>query len=332
MSPSWILVPVLSAAVLMGGAMAQTSPAPALAPVKVDTKAAFSQVRQVVIGGFTIGFDTHKTDSAKAGGGLLGSGFGGKSTAKSELTGIGDEVLQAITDKAYGDFLAQLTAAGYTVVERAQLAEHDKFKTTNTLTMPHVDTQGGMLGGGNTTRYFAPSAFGGIKAFHGDIMGTMGGIGFSSPNAGAAEFAKASGIKVLHVAYRVDFANAEKYGGWYSSSSSVDVKQGLAIAKDLSRMGIIGGWGGTFSTDNGSITLADAITSDKEFAKISDATGEGAKTVETITNVIGMLGGIGTNKSRRYEFKADPAAYADGAHDALRKTSETFVGQMKSLR
>ena len=80
--------------------------------IVATTPAAFKNANNVVIGSFLVGFATYKTDSAKAGGGLTGNGFGGKSTAKSTLNGISDATMQAITDKAYNDFVASLKAKG----------------------------------------------------------------------------------------------------------------------------------------------------------------------------------------------------------------------------
>src|SRR5690606_28582023 len=133
--------------------------------------------------GFTVGFDIDATDSVKAGGGLMGSGFGGKATAKSKLVGVDDKVLQAITDAAYNDFVAELKAKGYKVADRSQLTSFEDFKSTKTYPVPYEDTQGGLLGGGTTSKYFAPSSFGGLKLFGGEIPGVTGGIGFSSPGA-----------------------------------------------------------------------------------------------------------------------------------------------------
>ena len=68
--------------------------------IKIDKPAAMNASKQVVVGSFVVAFLTERRDSAKAGGGLLGSGFGGKSSARSTLAGLTDADFQAATDAA----------------------------------------------------------------------------------------------------------------------------------------------------------------------------------------------------------------------------------------
>lgn len=300
--------------------------------VDANTGEAFSDLQKVVIGGFAVGFDTFKTESVKAGGGLLGSGFGGKSTAKSTLTGVDEATMQAITDAAYKDFVRSLREAGYDVVNRKTLLQHESFKDTNTLGNPIKISEGGMLGGGNETLYFAPSSFGGIKPFAGDIPGEVGGYGWSNPSSGAGKFATETSLPVLHIVYNVDFANSESYGGWHTSTSAINVEQGITVTPGRSRMEIIGGQGGTFSSDIGSLALSSPISSDKKFAEIKDATSDTSKAVETVTNVIGTLGGVGSNKSRRFEFAANEKAYKEATLKALENTNALFLKEMQARR
>lgn len=300
--------------------------------VKVDTADAFKGVEEVVVGGFSVAFDVSTTDSAKAGGGLMGSGFGGKSSAKSKLTGVSDAVMQQITDAAYNDFVAELKAKGYKVADRSAFIKSDDLKDTKVYANPTEDTQGGMLGGGNTTKYFAPSSFGGLRLFQMEIPGTMGGLGFSNAAVGAANYAQKTGKKVVSATYKVDFANAESYGGTFTSSSNVSVGQGLTVVPEYTKIGIVGGQGGTFSTNIGSIKLGQPITSDKEFAKVEDSTTDTDKAVQVATNVVGLLGGVGTNASRKFEFKARPDAYKAATLDSLKKANDALVGKMKELK
>lgn len=300
--------------------------------VSVDTKEAFKAADKVVIGSFNVGFATYKTNSAKAGGGLTGGGFGGKSTAKSSLVGIDDKLMQQITDEAYKQFVDGLKAKGYTVVDRKELLANKSFADTKTYPNPYEDSNGGIFGASSKTKYFAPSSFGAIRVFLGDIPGVTGGFGFSNPAMAASQYAKDSGVKVLNVVYVVDYANAESYGGWATSSSAVTVGQGITIVPEYSRMGIIGGDGGTFSTNNGAIKLGQPINSDKEFATVENTNSEAYKAVEVAANVVGILGGVGSNSSREYEFKARPNDYKAGALEVVKKVNTTFVDTMAGLK
>jgi hypothetical protein len=299
--------------------------------VKVMTPKAFAGVDRVVIGNFVVGFATYKTASAKAGGGLTGNGFGGKSTAKSALTGVDDATMQRITDAAYADFVASLEKQGYKIMDRAQLMNYADFKSTTSYPSPMEDSKGGIFGGKSVTKYFAPTSLGAIRSFA-DVPGYMGGFGFGNPMTGAAKFGKETGIKVISAVYVLDFANADAYGGWARSSSSITVGQGLTVVPDYTKISIIGGDAGTFSTANGSLTLGQPVMSDKTFAQVSDATSGAAKGVEVATNIVGILGGIGSNSSREYTFAANPADYQAGSVEALQKANQAFIGKAVALR
>ena len=151
------------------------------ASITATNESAFKGTKDVVIGSFNVGFLTQKTDSAKAGGGLLGNGMGGKSTAHSNLNGIDNATLQQIADSAYTQFLADLKAKGFNVVDRATLTSNADFAKTKDFPSPYEDTTGGLFSRGTITKYFAPSSFGGkMKIFMGDIAGTTGGFAGSN--------------------------------------------------------------------------------------------------------------------------------------------------------
>lgn len=301
--------------------------------VEVTSADAFKGVDDVVIGGFTVGFGTYKTDSRKAGGGLTGSGFGGKSTAKSELKGIDDATLQAITETAYSKFVADLKAKGYNVVDRSKLADYEAFASTNTYDAPYEDSNGGIFGKSSVTKYFVPAAFNGkMRSFMGDIPGFTGGFGFSNPYLGASKFAKETGTHVLSVVMVLDFANSDGYGGWGSTSSGVTVGQGMTLMPNYTKLNLIGGDSGTFSSANGALTLGQPITSDKAFADVAETTTAANKVTQRVVGVIGVLGGIGSNASGTYEFKARPADYKAAALDVIGQGTKELLTKASSLK
>ncbi|HEY1096640.1 MAG TPA: hypothetical protein VGF14_05315 [Alphaproteobacteria bacterium] len=300
--------------------------------VIATTPEAFKGTNDVVIGAFSVGFLTQKTDSAKAGGGLLGNGMGGKSTAHSNLNGINDATLQSITDKAYDAFLKDLKAAGYNVVDRSTLLNNKDFAETKDYESPYEDTTGGIFSRGTITKYFAPSSFNGkMKVFMGDIPALSGGFAFGNPMTAAATIADKGGPRIIHAVYLVDFANAEGYGGWARTSSSIAVGQGLTVVPEGTKIGIIGGQAGTFSSKIGVVALGQPVTSDKPFADVTDATTGTDKTMQGVANVIGVLGGVGTNATRNYEFAARPADYTAAANDAITDARGALIKKMKSL-
>lgn len=303
--------------------------------IKVDNESAFKGLDKVVVGTFNIGFATYKTDSAKAGGGLTGSGFGGKSTAKSTLEGVDSATMQKITDEAYKSFVADLKAKGITVVDRKEFLSYKGVNTATTHPNPYEDSTGGLFGANSKTMFFSPSSFGNIMAFLGDIPGLssgFSGMDFNNPMVPAGAYARETGVKVLSVTYVLDFANAESYGNSFTTTSSVTVGQGLTVVPGLSRIAVVGGSGGTFDNRDGRVSLGQPITSEKEFAKVEDATSDTARGVEIATNVVGILGGIGSNVSRAYTFTANPAKYKVAAVDAFSQANDALTGKLASLK
>lgn len=299
--------------------------------IVVDNADAFKGSNQIVVANFVVGFATYKTDSSKAGGGLMGSGFGGKSTAKSSLLGIDDATMQKITEAAYTNFVADMKAKGYTLADRNALLNFADFKRTKTYENPYEDSSGGLFGTSSKTKYFAPASFGSIRSFV-DVPGLSGGFAFDNAIAGAASYVKSGGPKVVSVVYVLDFANSEKYGSWATSTSSVSVGQGLTVIPEYTKITLIGGEGGSFSNPNGSVRLGQPITSEKEFATVTDSTSDAAKGVEIATNVIGIMGGVGSNSSREFEFKARPADFTAAANDVLKQTNSALIGKMSTLK
>lgn len=301
------------------------------AEVSVDTADAFKGIDEVIIGGFLVGFDTYKYNKSQAGGGLMGGGFGGKTTAKSTLKGVSHAQMQSITEAAYQDFVAELKSQGIKVASRSGLVASKDFADTRTYPNPYKNDTSGILKGGNTTYYFAPKALTPTRIFMGDIMDVSGGFAFGNASMGASTYAEKNGAKILHVVLHVNFVNADEQGGWASTSSTIKVGQGLSVSP-ASHVGVIGGQGGTFSTNIGSITIGQPITSDKKFADVEESTTGTMKTVTAVTNVAGLLGGIGTNHSRDYNFNANASQYRAAVLDAIKDANDVFVGKMAELK
>ncbi len=205
-------------AVTMAAALAFTAAAPAEArkpvdPVKVIGANTIKGTQRVTIGQFTIGFLIERKDSTKAGGGLMGGGYGGRSTVRSTLTGYTQAELQEIADTAYADFVAQLTAAGFEVADRsglvadpalAKIAGEAGPKEMTTIT--GRDDKAKVL-------FVSASQTAPLRLMPGDVaasgFGAMGIIMSGSQTMGAfTNYAKASGTRVLNVVYYLDFARA----------------------------------------------------------------------------------------------------------------------------
>lgn len=298
-------------------------------PVAIKNPAALGGIRQAVIGSFAVGFLTERTDRARAGGGLMGGGFGGKSTARSRLEGLADGDFQAATETAYTIFAEQITARGITLADRAPLltAFGSKVKP-----LPNGDERDMITGSDDRAkaRLFSPAELGGPIVLQ-EWLGMLSAGGFNfnasvfNASMNAKTYAKSSGQSVINALLLVDFANAETYGGWFRNSSAVNVKSSLAAFPDVSQLVVFAPGGKV-----GSVVLKEPVAMGGDYGSFADSTSGTAKTVETVTNVIGFLGGVGTNKSRKYTMTADPARWREGvdglSREAMAKLTASLAG------
>lgn len=292
--------------------------------VKVDADEAFKGVNQVVIASFKVAFIDSKKEAQKA-----GSGFGGRSSAEIKLSGLSTPTMQQVTDAAYADFVAQLRAAGYQIADRSVLLNYPDFAKANKETSP-LRQEASFFGSSNELTYVAPNDIKNLYFFMGETDKT-GGFGFSNPSIVASQFADKNKIPVVSVMYTVDFAGSDGSGGSFASTSSLQVGQGISVTPN-SGITFIGGAGSTFNKTNGSVKLGQGVYSSEKFGEIVMTTSDAMKAVETVTNVATALLGGGTNQSRDFEIKADPAKYQSAATGALKDTNAKLIAKMASLK
>lgn len=294
------------------------------ADITVDGPKAFAGQHKVVIGSFKVAFIDSKKEGEKA-----GSGFGGHATAKLELQGITPEIRQTVTEQAYADLLAQLQAAGYEVADRAVLTGSPEFAKVKKFPSPHVE-EASFFGSANNVNFVAPKAIGDLYFFMGDT-GPNGGFAFANPSVAASTFADKNKLPVISVAYTVDFAAKDGSGGRWASGAALEVGQALTVTPG-SGINFIGGQGGTFSTAIGSLKLGQPITSPDKYGEVVMTTSGAMKSLEVATNVLGVMMGAGTNQSRDFVVKADPAKYRDGSIAILKQANSALLGKMASLK
>lgn len=319
----------LATGVLATGALATAARAQS---VRVDNAAAMNGANQVAIGSFIVAFLTDRTDRARAGGGLLGGGFGGRSTARSALEGVSDADFQQATDAAYADFLSQLASAGYQVGDRTALVE--AFTKNRARPLDNGLERDVILDRDSRAKakVFSPVELGGVWLPR-EVLGHISAPGFSGNQAavgismGGTAHARATGQAAINAFYVVDFANAETYGGWFRNSSAVSVKAGLAVMPDVSKVFAYAPNGRVSS-----VTLREPIAVGGDFGEFVDATTRGQRTAELAANVIGVLGGIGTNSTRRYAMTADPERWRAGVSEVTTAATARALGALRSGR
>lgn len=298
--------------------------------IRVQNGAALAEVERVSIASFAVAFLTDRVDRARAGGGLVGSGFGGRSTARSALVGLTDADFQRATDAAYADFIRQLAASGYVVADHAPLAA--ALREAGGRPLDNGAEHDIILGRDSNAdaRIFAPTGWSGpLMPREWLGMVTAGGFSFNrsailTSTAGQA-YARSNNEAVISVLYVVDFANAETYGGWFRNSSAVSVQAGLAIVPEATQV--------IAYAPNGRVvtaTLREPIAVGGDFGVFADSTTSGQRSAETVANVIGVIGGVGTNRTRRYTMTADAERWGGGVNELTASATSNFLHALES--
>ena len=78
--------------------------------------------------------------------------------------------------------------------------------------------------------------------------------------------------------------------------------------------------------------LPNSVPAGMTDSKLPDAQSGGEKALNTAANVIGFLGGIGTNSSKKYTMTADPAAWRSGLSELMNATNAQFTAAMNGAR
>jgi hypothetical protein len=304
-------------------------------PVKIAGPANAKGVTAVTVGAFNIGFIFESTDQTAASGGLMGA-FGGTTKAKSELVGVTPEMMQAVTDAAYADFVSQLTANGYAVQAPAGLFGHAALARTKPQEAPldiNIALEKGSKG---KATYYKPSALPGLHMIPGDFVGSgMSSIGINmaagQANMAFNSYAKQAGVGVIDVVYLIDFSQQKRPGAF--SFGGIEVNSALSVSADYSRITLI--------APNGKqsvITVKAPVAVEGEFVEKADASSGADKAVQSAGNVVGGLaavagfGGLRFGKTRKFAFNAKPGNYEAGAAKAANLASTMLIGRLTPLR
>lgn len=304
-------------------------------PVKIAGPANAKGISTVTIGAFNVGFIFESTDQTKASGGLIGA-FGGTTKAKSELVGVTPEMMQAVTDAAYADFVQQLNAGGYTVQPAADLFGHAALAKTKSQDVPldiNIALEKGSKG---KATYYKPSALPSLLMIPGDFLGSgMSSIGMNmaagQASAALSQYARQAGVGVVDVVYLIDFSNLKRPGAF--SFGGLQVNSGLSVTADYSRVTLIAPSG-----KQSVITVKAPVIVEGEFVEKSDASSGTDKALQSAGNVAGGLaavaglGGLGLGKTRKFAFTAKPGAYEEGAAKAASLASAMLIGRLGALR
>ncbi|MBD3729955.1 MAG: hypothetical protein IE933_09635 [Sphingomonadales bacterium] len=304
-------------------------------PVKVKDKGALQGAQQVAVVAFNVGFIFESVDATAATGGLMGA-FGGTTKAKSELVGVTPEMMQAIADAAYADFVAQLEARGFTVVDPATVFSDPAFAKVKGADSPVEIKLALEKKSKGKAVFYKPSQLPIQVLLAGDFQGSgMSSMGLNM-TAGqnsyqVASWAKSANVAAIDATYLIDFSDQKRPGAF--SFGGLKVNANLSVVPGFSRVTAIGPNGKT-----NELVLGQPYSVDGDFIEVADASSSGEKTTQAAANVAGGvaavfgLGGLRFGKTRKFEFTAKPGNYEEGATKAASLANEQVTAALAGQR
>jgi hypothetical protein len=244
------------------------------------------------------------------------------------LNGVDARAMQAITDKAYADLLAQIAASGREVVPLDQMKEF--FGVVTVTPQPFVKELNGQ-----TASFFAPTGM--PLAFTHFDGGWANLSAFDLNNLRRfQEFSSKWDATVITPLIVVNFARMSSSGNQSGLTSnraetgaelsmSVAALQSLYIRTEEFRNGML------MKGDEGGFNMANAhVASPVAFGTMRQVASENNSAVKGIFDVLGRAGGMANaggaaRSSTRAIAESNNDAYAAAAGDALQRTNAALA-------
>ena len=288
--------------------------------------------KRVAVAGFRVVFITENTATATVRASYLPGRdtSGASSTLHVVLSGVDHATMQAITDKAYADFLAQMRYAGREVVPQEELREFLAGVDVSAMPgKPYTKTVNGQA-----AVVFAPT---GMPLWFGTVDVPWGDKSpFDQKNQRSlAEYSarlKAIAIAPLIVVNFARMSSSGNQSGLTSRAAETGASMAMHVAgfsthymrSDETRGGLV------MKGDEGGIQMAAPIISKLEFGSMKDVAATDNSGVKGIFDVLGRAGGLanagGAARSKSESVaEANGPAYAAAAVDALGTATGTFA-------
>lgn len=301
-------------------------------PVLLDNPAVFAGKNEVILGDFRVTFVTFDKASAVAESPMFSSDRGyARTSLRARLVDVPESVMQSLTDKVYGDFIASLSAKGYRLADASVLAGNTEWQKMKTLPSPQIAASSfkAITGGSQESATFAPT---GRSLIDLNVAKAMPYHAYFA--------AEQIGTPILSVHYTVHFV----YFGSetdYTSNAAYDYKGAEYSAEVTAGQGIqvmpgsgvewMMGAAGTFNNPNGKVTLGAPVLIPGPFGISKDATSGMQKAANVFSSALGMVSG-GSSSAKDIEIKADPTRYAANVEKALLETNQRLLSSLAGAR
>lgn len=285
--------------------------------------------KRIAVAAFRVGFVIDNSVTAQVRAAYLPGRdkSGARSSLFVALRGVDNATLQAITDKAYTDLLAQLAASGREVVPLERMKElYPGVKAAETSAdKPYTKTHNGQ-----TVAFFAPTGMP-LVFNHFETGWTDGGmLDFTNYRKLQEISGKLDAVVIAPVVF-VNFARMSSSGnqsGLFARSAETGAELSMAVASLHStyirteelRNGML------MKGDEGSFQMTGAVETPLGFGKLQETARDNNAAVKGILDVIGKAAGIANaggaaRSSTKAVAETTNEAYSAAASDALQRWS-----------
>jgi hypothetical protein len=281
--------------------------------------------KRIAVAAFRVAFVTDNSVSAQVRASYLPGrdSSGARSSMYVALKGVDAKTMQALTDKAYEELLAQLAASGREVVPLAQLKDHlAGFKPT---AMPYAKEQHGQ-----TASFFAPTGMPLVFTHFDTGWGDSGAFDIGNYRKLQEVSSKLDAVVISPMVF-VNFARMSSSGnqsGLMSRSAETGAELSMSVVALNSyyvrttefRNGM------HMQGDEGGFNLAAPVTSPLPFGTLKEAAKEDNTAIKGVFDVLGRAAGLANaggaaRSSTKAVAETTDEAYAAAARDALQRTS-----------
>ena len=293
----------------------------------------FPANKRVAIAGFRVAFITGDTASAQVRGSYMPGRdtAGASSTLVVNLSGVGPSTLQALTDKAYADFIAQLRLAGRELVPADELKEF----------LSGVDVSSSGPGkpytrevGNQVAQMFAPSGM--PLWFHnGDVpWGDKGPFDQKNLRSLAEYSHKLNAIAItpLIVVHFARMSSSGNQSGFVARSAETGASMEIHVSGFISRVtrseetrgGLV------MKGDDAAVNMTRGFASEMNFGSMRDVAASDNRAVvgsfNALGNAMGLANAGGAVRNRKQSVaETTDAMYAAAASDVLLRATGTFA-------
>lgn len=290
--------------------------------------------KRVAIAGFRVAFITHNSVSAQVRASYLPGRdtSGASSRLNLALSGVDATTLQALTDRAYADFVAQLKLAGREVMTAQQLAG---FFSSVEATATSPGRPYSKEVGGQTAQFYAPT---GMPLWFQHLDGpwsdrTPFDLGnYRRLAEHASQWNNAIVVTPLIVVNFARMMSSGNQSGLLARAAETGAELSMHVASFSSgylrseefRNGI------TMKGDEGGIQMAAPVASNLAFGQTRETSSDNNAAVKGVFDALGQAAGLanagGANRSTSNVVAiTDNAAYGAAAQDALGRATGTFA-------